>query len=65
MKLYFCTILGESLARMELFLILVALMQRYTLSVPEGGQLPDLKPVYGATQLPRPYQYKITLRHQN
>uniref|UniRef100_A0A914VFF7 Cytochrome P450 n=1 Tax=Plectus sambesii TaxID=2011161 RepID=A0A914VFF7_9BILA len=56
---------GESLARMELFLILVALMQRYTLSVPEGGQLPDLKPVYGATQLPRPYQCKITLRHQN
>uniref|UniRef100_A0A914VMJ3 Uncharacterized protein n=1 Tax=Plectus sambesii TaxID=2011161 RepID=A0A914VMJ3_9BILA len=54
---------GESLARMELFLILVALMQRYTFSVPKGGQLPDMTPVYGGTQFPQPYQCKITLRH--
>lgn len=50
---------------MELFLILVSLMQRYTFSVPDGGSLPDLKPIYGATQSPQRYKCKIILRHQN
>uniref|UniRef100_A0A914W2E7 Cytochrome P450 n=1 Tax=Plectus sambesii TaxID=2011161 RepID=A0A914W2E7_9BILA len=56
---------GESLARMELFLILVALMQRYSFSVPVGGQLPNMTPVYGITLVPLPYECKITMRHQD
>uniref|UniRef100_A0A914UNY3 Cytochrome P450 n=1 Tax=Plectus sambesii TaxID=2011161 RepID=A0A914UNY3_9BILA len=53
---------GEPLARMELFLILVSLMQRYSLDVPEGGSLPDLTPLFGATQNPLPYECKVALR---
>uniref|UniRef100_A0A914VFG1 Cytochrome P450 n=1 Tax=Plectus sambesii TaxID=2011161 RepID=A0A914VFG1_9BILA len=53
---------GESLARMELFLILVVLMQRYSFVVPENGSPPDLTPIYGATQVPLPYECKIQLR---
>lgn len=48
---------------MELFLILVSLMQRYTFSVPKGGDMPDLTPVYGGTVSPQHYKCKITLRH--
>uniref|UniRef100_A0A914WWD8 CYtochrome P450 family n=1 Tax=Plectus sambesii TaxID=2011161 RepID=A0A914WWD8_9BILA len=53
---------GEPLARMELFLILVSLMQRYSFGVPKGGSMPDLTPIFGATQNPLPYECKITLR---
>uniref|UniRef100_A0A914UVP2 Cytochrome P450 n=1 Tax=Plectus sambesii TaxID=2011161 RepID=A0A914UVP2_9BILA len=53
---------GESLARMELFLILVILMQHYSFVVPENGSLPDLTPIYGITQVPHAYKCKVQLR---
>ena len=53
---------GEPLARMELFLILVSLLQRYSFGVAEGRQLPDLTPIFGSVQTPVPYECKVTLR---
>uniref|UniRef100_A0A914UUQ5 Uncharacterized protein n=1 Tax=Plectus sambesii TaxID=2011161 RepID=A0A914UUQ5_9BILA len=53
---------GESLARMELFLILLSLVQRYSFDVPKGGSLPDLTPIFGTALTPHPYKCKVTLR---
>ncbi len=38
---------GESLARMELFLVFANLMQRYTLTVPDDEQMPSEEPMIG------------------
>uniref|UniRef100_A0A914VYH8 Uncharacterized protein n=1 Tax=Plectus sambesii TaxID=2011161 RepID=A0A914VYH8_9BILA len=53
---------GESLARMELFLVVFSLVQRYSLDVPKGGALPDLTPIFGTVLTPHPYKCKVTLR---
>ena len=50
---------GESLARMEIFLFMVSLLQRFTLSCPEGPDSVDLSPEYSSfANVPR--RYKIT-----
>uniref|UniRef100_A0A3P9PYX5 Cytochrome P450 2D9-like n=1 Tax=Poecilia reticulata TaxID=8081 RepID=A0A3P9PYX5_POERE len=54
--------LGESLARMELFLIIVTLLRRFKFVWPEDAGKPDLTPVFGATLTPKPYFMKIQLR---
>jgi len=55
--------LGETLAKNNLFLLFSALMQRYSLGVPEGGKLPDSKETEGAFTLgPVPYKAKVTPR---
>jgi cytochrome P450 len=54
---------GESLARMELFLILISLMQRYEFSVPQGGIPPDLTHDYGLILTPKSYKCTIVLRN--
>ncbi|XP_039890447.1 cytochrome P450 2F2-like [Simochromis diagramma] len=54
--------LGEGLARMELFLIMVTLLRRYQFIWPEDAGEPDFTPVYGITLTPKPFSMKIQLR---
>ncbi|KAL8615082.1 hypothetical protein ACOMHN_009167 [Nucella lapillus] len=48
--------LGESLARMELFLYLTTLIQHFRFLPPEEGQLPSLEGLCGLTHTPLPYK---------
>ncbi|XP_058493221.1 cytochrome P450 2F2-like [Solea solea] len=54
--------LGEGLARMELFLIMVTLLRKFEFVWPEDAGRPDLTPVYGVTLSPKPYCMKVQLR---
>ncbi|XP_031150701.1 cytochrome P450 2F2-like isoform X2 [Sander lucioperca] len=54
--------LGEGLARMELFLIMVTLLRKFKFIWPEDAGEPDYTPVYGVTLNPKPYRMKIQLR---
>ncbi|XP_065131647.2 cytochrome P450 2F2-like [Paramisgurnus dabryanus] len=55
--------LGEGLARMELFLIIVTLLRRFHFVWPEDAGEPDYTPVYGITITPRPYKMHISIRN--
>ncbi|XP_076156143.1 cytochrome P450 2F2-like [Alosa pseudoharengus] len=54
--------LGEGLARMELFLIMVTLLRRFKFAWPEDAGDPDFTPVFGVTLTPKPYSMTVTLR---
>ncbi|KAL7862584.1 hypothetical protein SRHO_G00115680 [Serrasalmus rhombeus] len=54
--------LGEGLARMELFLILVSLLHQFQFFWPEDAGEPDYTPVYGITLTPKPYRMVVRLR---
>ncbi|XP_055355650.1 cytochrome P450 2C15-like [Paramacrobiotus metropolitanus] len=48
--------LGEALARAELFIIFTAVMQRFTVRLPDGGQTADLSPTVGVIADTQPHQ---------
>ncbi|XP_071755036.2 cytochrome P450 2C3-like [Centroberyx gerrardi] len=54
--------LGELLARMELFLILVTLLRHFVFAWPEDAASPDLTPVFAGIQSPKPYRVAFRLR---
>ncbi|XP_038857444.1 cytochrome P450 2F2-like [Salvelinus namaycush] len=54
--------LGEGLARMELFLIMVTLLRRFKFVWPEDAGEPDYTPVFGVTLSPKPYRLGVRLR---
>ncbi|XP_040894364.1 cytochrome P450 2F2-like [Toxotes jaculatrix] len=56
--------LGEGLARMELFLIMVTLLRKFKFIWPEDAGKPDFTPVYGVTLTPKPYFMKVQLREK-
>ncbi|KAK7471858.1 hypothetical protein BaRGS_00035517 [Batillaria attramentaria] len=54
--------LGESLARMELFLYLAAMIQHFRFLPPEDGQLPSLEGILGFTFTPMPFTFRAIPR---
>uniref|UniRef100_A0A4W4E2N9 Steroid 21-hydroxylase n=1 Tax=Electrophorus electricus TaxID=8005 RepID=A0A4W4E2N9_ELEEL len=50
---------GESLARIELFLFVSSLLQQFHFSVPPGASLPDLQGRYGVVL--QPLRYSVTV----
>ncbi|KAL3862686.1 hypothetical protein ACJMK2_008639 [Sinanodonta woodiana] len=57
--------LGESLARMELFLFISALVQRFELMPPEGEtlEIKDVDGIFGVTHAPKPFFIRAISRH--
>ncbi|XP_038045431.1 cytochrome P450 2U1-like [Patiria miniata] len=54
--------MGETLAKMEMFLFFVNLLQRFTFSLPTGKPRPSLDGVAGITLSPHPYEVIATKR---
>lgn len=55
--------LGESLARMELYLFLSSLFQRFKFEpADKSGELPSITGVFGATVVPKPFQIRCVER---
>ncbi|XP_036887801.1 cytochrome P450 2U1 isoform X2 [Sturnira hondurensis] len=54
--------MGEQLAKMELFLMFVSLMQSFTFALPEDSKRPSLTGRYGLTLAPHPFNIIISKR---
>lgn len=54
--------LGEALAKMELFLFLSWILQRFTLEMPTGQPLPDLQGKFGVVLQPKKFKVVAKLR---
>ena len=55
--------LGESLARMELFLVLARLLHSFKFENPPGCDIPSLEPIAGLVLMPRPFSVCAVKRH--
>ncbi|KAI4790066.1 hypothetical protein KUCAC02_034853 [Chaenocephalus aceratus] len=53
---------GESLARLELFLFLSSLLQRMSFKLPDGASPPNLQGLLGVVLQPLPYKVVVTPR---
>lgn len=53
---------GESLARLEIFLFLSSLLQRMSFRLPDGAPPPDLQGRLGVVLQPLPYKVVVTPR---
>ncbi|KAL5007821.1 hypothetical protein ScPMuIL_016627 [Solemya velum] len=51
--------LGESLARMELFLFLTSMVQRFVFLMPDDEELPEMDGVTGITHSPHPFKIRV------
>ena len=56
---------GESLARMELFLFVSTMVQKFEFLRVKGESLPDLQSVAGFRQFPRDYRLRAMIRNNN
>ncbi|GFO14306.1 cytochrome p450 ii f2-like protein ii [Plakobranchus ocellatus] len=56
---------GEALAKMELFLFLASMFQRFKFVAPDPTNLPSLKPNIGFTAVPSPYKLSCVDRLKN
>lgn len=54
--------LGEALAKLELFLFVSWILQRFTLEVPAGQPLPELQGKFGVVLQPQKYKVIARLR---
>ena len=55
--------LGESLARIELFLVLARLLHSFKFENPPGCDLPTLEPIVGFGLMPKPFSVCALIRH--
>lgn len=54
--------MGESLAKMELFLFFTGMLQRFTFSVPDGAPPPTLEGDLSVTYMPKPFEVVVKER---
>ena len=56
---------GESLARIQLFLVLARLLHSFKFENPPGCDLPSLEPITGLAVMPKPFKVCAFKRHAN
>lgn len=54
--------MGEQLAKMELFLMFVSLMQNFTFALPAGSEKPIMTGRFGLTLAPHPFNVTVSKR---